>query len=104
VPTIRNTVMEGDKPPLRIIVLAGQPPQVARFHWRTMGTGEYAVADFQHVARGVYSINLPPVSAAGIEYYIEATTGDGQRLVFPLTAPQLSQTVTCMSPSVRSER
>ncbi|MCX6873744.1 MAG: hypothetical protein NTW21_08045, partial [Verrucomicrobia bacterium] len=97
VPTIRNTVMEGDKPPLRIIVLAGQPPQVARFHWRTMGTGEYAVADFQHVARGIYSINLPPISPAGIEYYIEATTGDGQRLVFPSTAPQLSQTVTCLS-------
>ena len=97
VPTIRSTVVHGDKPPLRIIVLAEQPPQVARFHWRTMGTGEYAVADFQHVARGVYSINLPPVSAAGIEYYIEATTGDGQRLVFPPTAPQLCQTVTCLS-------
>ncbi len=41
---------------------------------------------------------------SGIEYYIEATTGDGQRLVFPPTAPQISQTVTCLSPSVRSKR
>ena len=66
VPTIRTTAVEGDKLPLRIIVLDQQPPRGVKLHWRTMGTGDYAEVDFQHVARGVHTVNLPPVSSAGL--------------------------------------
>jgi hypothetical protein len=62
-----------------------------------MGTGEYAAVDFQHVARGVYRTNLPPIPAAGIEYYVEVTTRDGQQLMFPATAPRLDQTIMALS-------
>ena len=102
VPTIRSTAVEGDQLPLRIIVLDQQPPRGVKLHWRTMGTGEYAVVDFQHVARGVHTVNLPPISSAGLEYYLEATTGDGQQLVFPPTAPQLNQTIVALPQSPRS--
>jgi len=57
---------------------------------------EYAAVDFQHVARGIYTAALPPVRAAGIEYYIEVTTGEGQQLMFPPTAPRLNQTVAAL--------
>ncbi|MCX6877211.1 MAG: hypothetical protein NTW21_25885 [Verrucomicrobia bacterium] len=98
VPTIRGTVMEGDKTPLRIIVLDKQLPKSAKLHWRTLGTGTYAAVDFQHAARGVYTVNLPPVSAAGIEYYLEVTLATGQQLAWPATAPQLNQTVVALPP------
>ena len=102
VPTIRSTAAEGDTLPLRIIVLDQQPPRGVKLHWRTMGTGEYAVVDFQHVARGVHTVNLPPISSAGLEYYVKVTTGDGQQLVFPPTAPQLNQTIVALPQSPRS--
>jgi len=104
VPTIRSTAVEGDQLPLRIIVLDRQPPRGVKLHWRTMGTGDYAKVDFQHVARGVHTVNLPPVSSTGIEYYVEAITGDGQQLVFPPTAPQLNQTIVALPQSARSSR
>jgi len=102
VPTVRGTAVEGDKLPLRAIVLDKQPPRGVKLHWRTMGTGEYSEVDFQHVARGVYTVDLPPLSSAGNEYYIEATTGDGQQLVFPPTAPRLNQTIVALPQSPRS--
>ena len=104
VPTIRSTAVEGDTLPLRIIVLDQQPPRGVKLHWRTLGTGEYEEVDFQHVARGVHTVNLPPVSSAGLEYYVEATTGDGQQLLFPPTAPRLNQTIVALPPSPRSSQ
>ena len=89
VPTIRSTAAEGEKLAVRAIVLSKNPAREARLHWRPMGTGEYTVADVQHVARGVYAAALPPLPAAGIEYYIAVTTDDGQQLVFPATAPNV---------------
>ena len=96
VTTIRGVAMEGEAVPLRVIVLSEKPPREQKLHWREMGTGEYAVMELRHVARGVYSAVLPPLPAAGIEYYVEATAGDGRRLVFPPTAPQLNQTVVAL--------
>jgi len=96
VPTIRSTAVEGEKLAVPIIILSENPAREARLHWRPMGTGEYSVADLQHVARGVYSAALPPIPVAGIEYYIKVTTDDGQQLVFPATAPRLNQTVVAL--------
>jgi hypothetical protein len=96
VPTVRSTVPQGERLSLRVIILSEKPPRQARLFWRVIGTGSFASADLRHLARGVYAVDLPPVSEAGIEYYLEATTDAGARLVFPPTAPRLNQTVVAL--------
>ncbi len=104
VPTIRGTAVEGERVALRAIVLSEKLPREKKLRWRVTGTGEYAVMDLRHVARGVYSADLPPLPAAGIEYYIEVTGDDGRRLMFPPTAPRLNQTVVALSQGSGSDK
>ena len=93
VPTRRSVVHEGESLKLRVIVLARQNPQAAALHWRPMGQGQFRNIALRHVARGVYTVTLPPAKGLAIEYYIQAVAGTGERLVWPATAPEMNQTV-----------
>jgi hypothetical protein len=78
---------------LRVVALDKQPPKSASLRWRTMGQGEWQSIPLQHVARAVYSVNLPPATGDALEYYLEAETAGGKQLRWPVTAPALNQTV-----------
>jgi hypothetical protein len=62
-----------------------------------LGRGEFREQDLTHVARGVYRVTLPSVRD-DIEYYIAAETAGGKKLVWPVTAPEMSQTVVTWVP------
>lgn len=96
VPVVRTGLVAGEVLRLRAIVL-GVRPGGAAVYWRALGPGEFAKLPLEHVARGVYTITLPPEAAkADFEYYVEVT-GGGETLRFPATAPRLNQTVVVVS-------
>lgn len=96
VPTVRTMLREDEVLKLKVIVLDNDRPTDAALHWRTMGRGEYRRIELQHVARGVYTVQLPPAGGEAIEYYITATARSGQPLAWPATAPRLNQTIVVM--------
>ncbi len=90
---------------MKAIVLGAKPADAA-LHWRPMGEGTYRKVALEHVARGVYTVEveLPPeatprggATRADLEYYIRVATRAGATLWFPATAPVLNQTVVSMS-------
>jgi hypothetical protein len=65
-------------------------------------TDDFQAVAFQHVARGVYNVVLPPQATRDdLEYYVEALVPTSKRagvtldlvLRVPATAPELNQTV-----------
>ncbi len=79
-------------------ILLGTRPAEAALHWRPMSEGPYRKVALEHVARGVYKVELPPeATRADLEYYIRVATRGGATLLFPVTAPVLNQTVVVMS-------
>ena len=77
---------------LTVIVL-GAKPQAAELCWRRLGGDAFAKTPLAHVARGVYTVQLPAEVVKGdFEYYVRATA-DGKSLVFPPTVPAMNQTV-----------
>jgi hypothetical protein len=60
-----------------------------------LGTGEFAQAPLQHVARGVYRATL--ATGADLEYYVEVKPQQGESLRWPPTAPKLNQTVVVVA-------
>lgn len=92
VPVVRTGLSAGERLALSAMVLGAQVRELA-VHWRPLGTGEFRTGPSQHVARGVYTVSLPPEATQDdLEYYVEAQTDRGV-LRFPATAPRLSQTV-----------
>jgi hypothetical protein len=98
VPTVRTTLAAGEPLHLKAMALSGSPPREVVLFWRPMGKGEYRRVPFSHVARGVYSVSLPPEAArgAGLEWYVRAVMENGETALFPATAPERAQTVTVM--------
>lgn len=93
VPVVRTLLTAGEPLPIKAIVLGtpagGKPSEVAAgeappgrwevaFHWRRLGSGEFAAAPMTHLARGVYQIELSAeVCQADMEYYVEARWAAG---------------------------
>ena len=92
VPTVRTHVAEGENLTLKIILLDKQPVKNAVLYRRALGNGTYSKSDLTHVARAVYRAEISRATE-DFEYYIEAQTADGGRLVWPATAPAIAQTV-----------
>ena len=61
-------------------------------YWRPLNAEQYQKVPLTHVNRGVYKVTLP-LMQSDFEYYIEAESGSGQKLLFPATAPDINQTV-----------
>ena len=68
----------------------GNPDSVT-IHYRSLGEGKYKSKTLTHIARGVYTLTLSP-QPGDFEYYLEAQTSAG-KVVYPVTAPNLNQTV-----------
>ena len=63
VPTVRTSIAPGEMLRLKVIVLSNERPSKAALHWRKRGDGKYKPVPRKHVARGVYTVGLPPGGA-----------------------------------------
>jgi len=110
IPADANPSMEYDGPPLIMVdalqtsLYANEPlnsrvrvmgkPESVTVFYRPLGEGEYESKELTHIARGVYSLTLRP-QPDDFEYYLEARISTGN-IVYPVTAPNLNQTVIVM--------
>ncbi len=92
VPTLRTLLEEGETLNLKVIVLDNQPATSAGLYWRPLGRGEFQKQELTHVGRGVYTVTLLSLRN-DIEYYITAETAEGKKMIWPVTAPEINQTV-----------
>ena len=92
VPTVRSVIGGGESLVLTFMVLDNQPAKSVTISWRPLGQGEFNKLPAEHVARSVYRVTLPRISAS-FEYWLEAETAGGKALAWPATAPAMNQTV-----------
>jgi len=92
VDTRRSMLYEDESLRLKVRVM-GHPESVT-IHHRPLGEGLYTARALTDVARGVYELTLPP-QAGDFEYYVEAQTPK-EKVVYPVTAPNLNQTVVVL--------
>lgn len=93
VPTVRTDVRSGEVLDITAIVLDGEPAPEVTLHVRTLGAPRSQTTPMQHIARGVWVGTLPPAGQATLEYWLTATTADGELLAWPPGAPDRTQTV-----------
>jgi hypothetical protein len=93
VPTTRTSLAADEPLKLKVIVLAQTPPRAATLCWRKLGERRFAKIPLTLVARGVYSVQLPPSGKDDFEYYVQVEVESGEPVCFPATAPKCNQTV-----------
>lgn len=86
-------------------VQAGKPQEIRAFtlsqskcaemnlYWRALGEGAFKKVVAEHRARQAYRVALPAQSEGAVEYYLEAVLEDGQKILWPSTAPSMNQTL-----------
>ncbi len=94
--TPRSLVYAGETVNLKVVILDNQPPQSVVLKWREMGIGQFRQVVIKHVARGVYETSLPVIGEQ-MEYYVQVRTGRDETICWPITAPEINQTVTVIS-------
>ena len=94
VPTARTSLAAGEDLRLKVIVLGSEKVENAAVYWRPLGKQQFESVPLWHVARGVYSAQIPAghIRETDFEYYVQATIGP-DRITFPATAPVMNQTV-----------
>jgi hypothetical protein len=96
VPTVRSFAASAEAPELKVIIVDKVAPANAVLKCRELGDGKYQEVQLNHVARGVYSVELPAIGTVGLEYFIEVELADGTQKVWPATAPSINQTIISM--------
>ena len=99
VPALRNLLETDEDFNLKVIVLSGEPVREAYFYCRNMGDKEFQKIPLTHINRGVYKVILTKemLGNTDFEYYIEAVSASSRKVLFPVTAPEINQTVVSMS-------
>ncbi len=92
VPTVRTLIDKGESLRIKAMVLDKGLPQVLEVCWRPLGKGTYNRIRMRSIGRATYEAKLPSAESS-FEYYIDMKTVDGGRLVWPASAPEISQTV-----------
>ena len=97
VPTIRTSLSPGEDLKLKAITLSTTTPKEVTLYWRALGEGRYKAVPLSHAARGVYFARISAGAIeSDVEYYIKASSADGEEVTFPATAPDINQTVVMM--------
>ena len=98
VPTVRGSLMAGEDLKLKIIFLDKHKPEDAALYWRPMGRGDFKKIALNHVARGVYSveINADRIQKRDLEYYVKVSPAEAADLTFPAGGLRMTQTVVTM--------
>ncbi len=91
-PRLRSCLTAGE--PLRVTAMVlGVKPTDGVVYWSPLGAGQWHKVPLDHVARGVFYVELPPeATRSDLEYYVRVNT-DGGMLTLPATAPSLNQSV-----------
>ena len=98
VPTVRGSLSAGENLQLKVIILTAVTPKDAALYFRPMGKGSFKKIPLTHIARSVYSARIPASRIeTDLEYYVKANTTDGQESTFPVTAPEINQTVVIVN-------
>jgi hypothetical protein len=93
VPVVRTLLTKGEPLVLKVVILGAEPKGPA-VYWRPLGPGKFKSTPLVHVARGVYTVTLPAEATKDdLEYYVQSAAVDGEPLRFPVTAPEMNQTV-----------
>ena len=91
VPTVRTLAARNEWLNLKVFALDQQPIVSAKLFSRPLGTGAFEEMPLKRETRAVYFAKLKV--KADLEYYIQAETAAGAKLLWPATAPQLTQTI-----------
>ncbi len=86
-------VNAGEQQEIRAIVLSHAKCTGVNLCWRSLGQGDFKKSASVLRARRAYRAVLPAQSQDTLEYYLEASLEDGQRILWPTTAPAINQTV-----------
>ncbi len=89
----RSQMNAGEPQEIRAFVLSRAKCTGVNLYWRSLGEGRFKKRAATHRARQAYRVALPALSPQTVEYYLEATLDDGQKLLWPATAPAINQTV-----------
>jgi hypothetical protein len=92
VPTVRTVAGKREAISLRIIALDNQPVKGVSVKVRVLGEREWRTVEAEHRGRAVWNATLP-AATQDFEYCVEATTAQAGGLRWPVTAPELNQTV-----------
>ena len=92
----RSLSQAGEPQEIRAFVLSAEKCSGVNLYWRPLGNGSFQKVAATHRTRQAYRVNLPTVAAETVEYYLEAVLADGQKTVWPATAPALNQTVVAI--------
>lgn len=95
-PTARGSANVGERLTLRVLVLSERKPSEIALNVRPMGRGAYRTIPLKHKARGVYTVTLPPVTLAGLEYYVVAKDCANQVALAPAAGPAMPNTVIAL--------
>ena len=94
---VRTGLVAGEPLLLTVMILGlGPQPSGGVLSWRKLGDqgSAFAAIPLSHVARGVWTVTLPPgAKRSDFEYFVQVKTDKGQLLHFPATAPEMNQTV-----------
>lgn len=90
--TVRSSVNWGESLVLRPVVLADGNTKSLLIKWRKLGQKNWQECNGVHVARSVWKVDLP-AATEDFEYHIVAKAANGQKLIWPVTAPTQNQTV-----------
>ncbi|MCY3018274.1 MAG: GDSL-type esterase/lipase family protein [Planctomycetota bacterium] len=83
----------GEPHEIRAFVLSGPKCAGLNLYWRGLGEGAFKKVEAGHRARQAYRVALPAQSQGTVEYYLEAVLDNGQKVLWPATAPSMNQTV-----------
>ena len=93
VPARCTQMNAGEPQEIRAFVLSGPKCTGVNLYWRSPGEGRFKKLVATHRTRQAYRVALPAQARSTVEYYLEAALEDGQRLLWPATAPAVNQTV-----------
>ena len=83
----------GEPLEIRPFVLSKEDCKGVSLYWRPLGRGSFSKVEALHKERRAYRVILPESSDGCVEYYLEASLADGQRIRYPSTAPAINSTV-----------
>ncbi len=90
----KGSQMSANEPyEIRAFVLSSRKSAGVNLYWRSLGEGAFKKVIAAHRSRQAYRVNLPAQSQGAVEYYLEAELDDGQKILWPSTAPSINQTL-----------
>jgi len=99
VPTTRSLLQKDEPLRLWVRILSASDVELPVLYWRILGENSFKEKPFKLVDRNVYEIELPAemFQQQDIEYYLSASNKEGESKAFPITAPDLNETVVVMN-------